>query len=318
MAILPDAASGCEGRPAWLDPVVSGHDSALGDVKTEEGAVARRRLGFWRRFTVVALKPWLVVLSRRSWTGMEHVPQTGGVILVANHISHADPLVLGHYVYDAGRWPQFLSKASLFKVPVVGTVLHHVRQIPVERGSVDAVRALDAAVAAVKSGAAVIFYPEGTTTREPDLWPMRGKTGAARLATLTGAPVIPIVTWGAERIFDPRTAKLRIRPRMPVAVAAGPPIDLSRWAGMPANNTVLHEMTDLIMLRLRDMVAEIRGGTPPPLYVPSVTRKNGSAGSDADDGDGSSGDGGLSGDGDSSGGPSYPPASPTAPVKGKP
>jgi 1-acyl-sn-glycerol-3-phosphate acyltransferase len=261
--------------------------------------VARRRLGFWRRFTVVALKPWLVVLTRRTWTGMEHMPQTGGVILVANHISHADPLIVGHYVYDAGRWPQFLAKASLFKVPVVGRVLNHVRQIPVERGSVDAVRALDAAVAAVKAGAVVIFYPEGTTTREPDLWPMRGKTGAARLATLTGAPVIPLVTWGAQRIFDPRTAKLRIRPRMPIAVASGPPVDLSRWDGMPANNTVLHEMTDVIMLRLRDMVAEIRGGTPPPLYAPSA-RKNGTAGSEADDG------------------PSYPPASPTAPVKGKP
>jgi 1-acyl-sn-glycerol-3-phosphate acyltransferase len=254
--------------------------------------VARRRLGFWRRFTVAAVKPWLVLLSRRTWTGMEHVPQTGGAILVANHISHADPLVVAHYVYDAGRWPQFLIKMSVFKVPVVGWVLRQVGQIPVERGSVDAVKALDAAVAAVKAGAVVIFYPEGTTTREPDLWPMRGKTGAARLATLTGAPVIPLVTWGAERIFDPRTAKLRIRPKMPVAVAAGPPIDLSQWAGMPANNAVLHEMTDLIMLRLRDMLVGIRGGTAPPLYAPSAVRKDG--GADAG------------------------PAAATAPVKGKP
>ncbi len=51
----------------------------------------------------------------------------------------------------------------------------------------------------------MIIYPEGTTTREPDLWPMKGKTGAARLALATGAPVIPVAMWGPERIFDPRT-----------------------------------------------------------------------------------------------------------------
>jgi 1-acyl-sn-glycerol-3-phosphate acyltransferase len=231
--------------------------------------VARRRLGFWRRFVVVTVKPLLTVLTRRDWSGMEHVPDTGGAILVANHMSHADPLIVAHYVYDAGRWPQFLAKASLFRVPVLGWMLVRVRQIPVHRGTVDAVRALEDAIKAVKSGAAVIIYPEGTTTKEPDLWPMRGKTGVARLALLTGAPVIPIAMWGPERIFDPRTKKLRLRPRTPVTVTARPPIDLSKWEGAAPSSATLHEMTDAIMLQLRDMLAEIRGGTPPPLWSPS-------------------------------------------------
>jgi 1-acyl-sn-glycerol-3-phosphate acyltransferase len=239
------------------------------------GAVARRKLGFWRRFVVVTVKPVLTVLTRRSWSGMEHVPPTGGVILVASHISHADPLVYAHFVYDSGRWPQFLAKQSVFQVPVIGSVLRQVRQIPVQRGSVDAVKALEAAITAVRSGDGVIFYPEGTTTKEPDLWPMRGKTGAARLALLTGAPVVPMVTWGPEGIFDPRTKRLRIRPRMPVSVVAGPPIDLSAWAGAAPTRTVLHEMTDAIMLRLRDMVAELRGAEAPPIFDPSGRRPAG-------------------------------------------
>lgn len=235
--------------------------------------MSKRRLGFWRRFAVAVVKPPLLVLTRRTWSGMEHIPASGGAILVANHVSHADPLVGAHFVYDAGRWPQFLGKASLFEIPVLGWLLRKVRQIPVYRGTVDAAKALEAAVEAVKAGDAVIIYPEGTTTREPDLWPMRGKTGVARLVQETGAPVVPIVMWGPERIFDPRTHKLRLRLRTPVTVVAGPPLDLSGWAGAAPTTAVLHQMTDDIMLHLRDMLAEIRAGTPPELWTPAAARR---------------------------------------------
>lgn len=236
--------------------------------------MARRRLGFWRRLCVVIVKPVLTVWTRRTWSGMEHIPATGGAILVPNHSSHADPLVCAHYVYDAGRWPRFLGKASVFRVPVVGSILHQVGQIPVERGSVDAAKSLDALIEAISAGHAVIIYPEGTTTREPDLWPMRGKTGVARLALATGAPVIPIAIWGAQQMFDPRTKKFSLRPRRPITVTAGPPVDLSRWMGTEPTKTILSEMTDEIMLRLRDLLATIRGGTPPPLWSPSATNAN--------------------------------------------
>src|SRR3954465_461526 len=126
--------------------------------------MARRRIGFWRRFAVMVLKPPLTVMTDRHWAGTEHVPGTGGAILVSNHMSHADPVIVGHYVYDAGRWPQFLAKSSLFHVPVVGALLSAVRQIPVYRGTADAVKALEAAITAVNGGDAVIIYPEGTTT----------------------------------------------------------------------------------------------------------------------------------------------------------
>ena len=121
----------------------------------------------------------------------------------------------------------------------------------------------------VRAGESIIIYPEGTTSKEPNLWPMRGKTGAARLALATGAPVVPVANWGAERVFDPRTGKLRPGLRTPVSVTAGKPIDLSRWAGAAPNRAVLDEMTEAIMLAIRDLLTEIREGDPPPLYEPA-------------------------------------------------
>ena len=236
--------------------------------------MAQRRLGFWRRVAVALVIPLMTFWTRHTWSGQDKLPPTGGVILVPNHVSHFDPLVVAHYIYRSGRWPRFLGKASLWKVPVIGFLLRKTRQIPVERGSVEAVKSLDVLVDAINQGGVVIIYPEGTTTREPDLWPMRGKTGAARLALVTGAPVVPIANWGAEQIFDPRTSKLKFRPRRPVSVTAGKAIDLSRWAGEAPSRGVLEQMTDAIMLGIRDLLTEIRPGDPPPLYDPQPRRRN--------------------------------------------
>ena len=226
--------------------------------------MARRRIGFWQRCAWAVVKPPLLVLTRRDWRGAANLPSEGGVIVVANHVSHADPFVVAHFVYDAGRWPRFLGKQSVFDVPVIGWLLHQVGQIPVQRGTTDAARALDAAVATIRAGHAVVIYPEGTTTKHPDLWPMSGKTGAARLWLATGAPVVPVVSWGPQVIFDPRTARLRLRPRTPVTVVAGAPIDLSAYAGAEVTPASVHAITGAVMRRLTAMLAEIRGAPPPP------------------------------------------------------
>ncbi|MET0419412.1 MAG: lysophospholipid acyltransferase family protein [Actinoplanes sp.] len=225
--------------------------------------MAKRKLGFWRRFAAVLVLPVMHTWTKHTWIGMENLPHTGGVIIVPNHVSHFDPLVVAHFIYGTRRWPRFLGKASIWRIPLLGPFLNKVQQIPVERGSVEAVKSLDALVDAINQDGVVVVYPEGTTTRSPDLWPMRGKTGAARLALATGAPVIPVVNWGAERIFDPRTNKLRLRPRTPVFVTAGPPIDLSRWAGAAPTKAVLDQMTETIMQELSRLLGEVRGEKPP-------------------------------------------------------
>jgi 1-acyl-sn-glycerol-3-phosphate acyltransferase len=228
-----------------------------------EGAVARHRLGFWRRLVVMIIKPILIVWTKRDWSGIANIPAEGGAILAVNHMSEFDPLVVAHFVYDAGRWPQILAKSSLFENPVLGYLLRAVRQIPVYRGTADAAKSLVAAVAAVRAGDAVVIYPEGTTPKSGDLWPRRGKTGVARLFLQTGAPVVPIVTWGAQQVFDPRTRKFRVRLGTPVTVVAGPALDLSKWADAQPSPANLYAITDEIMTALRDMLAGIRGEPAP-------------------------------------------------------
>jgi 1-acyl-sn-glycerol-3-phosphate acyltransferase len=228
--------------------------------------MARRRLGFWRRLAVLLLLPAMTVWTKRTWRGMENLPDTGGFIITPNHMSQFDPLLVAHYVYSSGRWPRFLAKASIWKVPFVGFMLRKTLQIPVERGSVEAVKSLDTLIEALHQGGVVVIYPEGTTTREPDLWPMRGKTGAARLALVTGAPVVPMATWGAQQVHDVRTQKISLGRRVPVSVAVGKPVDLSRWQGQAPSRAALEQMTEAIQLATRDLLAELRDETPPPIY----------------------------------------------------
>ena len=227
--------------------------------------MARRRIGFWYRLAAIICKPLLVLFFKREWRGMENIPEHGGFITVVNHNSYLDPLSYGHFQYNTGRVPRFLAKAGLFDIPIVGTVLRGTGQIPVYRETADAADAFRAAVKAVKAGECVAVYPEGTLTRDPDLWPMSGKTGAARLALLTGAPVIPVAQWGANHAMPPYAKKKRLRlfPRKTLKVLAGPPVDLSAYLGKEPTAEVLREATDVIMDAVTALLAELRQETPP-------------------------------------------------------
>ncbi|MBP2405387.1 1-acyl-sn-glycerol-3-phosphate acyltransferase [Streptomyces syringium] len=196
---------------------------------------------------------------------MEHIPADGGFITAVNHNSYLDPLSYAHFQYNTGRVPRFLAKAALFRTTFVGTLLHGTGQIPVYRETTDAATAFRAAVDAINKGECVAFYPEGTLTRDPDMWPMEGKTGAARVALLTKAPVIPVAQWGANEAMPPyaKEKKLRLFPRKTLRVAAGPPVDLSAYYGKEPTAEVLREATEKIMAAITELLAELRGEPAP-------------------------------------------------------
>jgi 1-acyl-sn-glycerol-3-phosphate acyltransferase len=203
-------------------------------------------------------------LTKRDWRYQDKVPQIGGVIFVANHISNADPLAVGQFLAFSGRWPRFLAKESLFEIPVVGRLIAACGQIPVQRESAQSKDALIVAAQAIEEGRALVIYPEGTITRDPDLWPMRGKTGAARLAFTTGSPVLPIGQWGAQELMPGLEPGFpRLFPRKTLRVAAGEPVSLNDLLQKPVTAASLDEATTRIMDAISALVAELREATPP-------------------------------------------------------
>lgn len=208
-------------------------------------------------------RPLMNVLMAKTWKGFENLPESG-FIACPNHVTELDPVVVGHAFYNHGRMPRYLAKESLFAVPLVGSALRASRQVPVTRSSSAANGSLAVAREVLAAGDVIIIYPEGTLTRDPGEWPMRGRTGAARLALQTGAPVVPIAHWGAQQVLPRYGKSLKIFPRKRVRVLVGDPVDLSDLRDKPLTRTVLDEATNRIMDALTEQVATLRGETPPP------------------------------------------------------
>ena len=216
-------------------------------------------------FCIRVLRRPMLMLTRRDWRGTENLPSSGGCVVAVNHISEFDPLTSAHFVYDNGRLPRFLGKSEVFKVPIMGRILLSAGQIPVYRQSTDAAKAFSAAVEAVEAGRCVVVYPEGTITRDPGLWPMKGKTGAVRIALTTGCPLIPVAQWGAQKVLAPYTFRLRLFPRKLIQVRAGAPVDLSDLAALPLTPEVLATAADRTLHAITSLLEEIRHETAPKL-----------------------------------------------------
>lgn len=222
----------------------------------------QEKRGWAFNLAVPIIKPLLLATTIRDWRHGERIPATGGCVLAMNHISHIDPLTAAHIVYDHGRLPRYLAKAGLFHGRFMRFFMTGAGQIPVEREGKGAA-AYAAAVAAVERGECVVVYPEGTITRDPDMWPMTGRSGAARIGLETGCPVLPVGQWGAHELLPPYSKRPHLLPRTRVTMSVGEPVDLEDLRAQPRTTAVVNEATDRILAAITAQVEEIRGGRAP-------------------------------------------------------
>lgn len=214
--------------------------------------------------------------AKEVWDDAETLPRSGGVLVVSNHVSYADVLVVGRYLIWSGRWPRYLGKAELWRVPVVGWLARRCRQIPVQRGTDRAKDALVPARQALEAGECVAIFPEGGRTHDPDLWPQRGRTGAARLALQTGVPVVPVVQWGDHELMPGRRLTFpRLWPKHTIRVVSGEPVDLKDLLGRPLDADLLRQATDRIMDAITHLEEQLRGEHRPTdgVWDPQVGRR---------------------------------------------
>ncbi|WP_330446899.1 1-acyl-sn-glycerol-3-phosphate acyltransferase [Kocuria rhizophila] len=231
-------------------------------------------------------------LATPRWRGTENVPASGGFVVVANHLTEIDPITVAYPVYKAGVMPRFLAKESLFRGPVLGALLRRIGQVPVYRGTSRAKDSLTAAFEELRSGGAIIVYPEGTITRDPRMWPMRGRTGAARLALQAGVPVVPVAHWGDQEILyrDPQGKRtVDLFPPKRVHGIIGAPLDAEdlvpgglRHPGHPSSEE-LALATSAIMDAVAGLLGELRGEPAPRELMDPRGRRaaSSSAGEDA-------------------------------------
>lgn len=217
-----------------------------------------RRLNLVWRVAIAFVRPIVFLTTKRDWRNGDRIPASGGVIVALNHVSHIDPVMSGHLAYEWGRMPYYLAKASLFKNKRFGKFLREGGQIPVDRAAGAA--AFDEAVSVVKGGGLLVVYVEGSITKDPHGWPMVPKTGVARIALATGAPVLPVGQWGAQDLLPAYASKPKLFPRKTMHMNVGEPLSL---AGIANDEAGINQATDLIMNEIVSLVEDLRGEKAP-------------------------------------------------------
>lgn len=181
----------------------------------------------FRALEITAKAIVAAVGSPISYQGLENIPRSGGAVVTLNHTSYVDFLPAALALYQRGRRMRFLIKAEMQQVKVVDFLIRHTKTIPVDRG--DGADAYAVAVQRLREGEMVGVYPEATISRSFEL--KEFKTGAARMALEAQVPVVPVIVWGAHRIWTKDHPRNLGRNKIPITVAAGaplPPADLAQ------------------------------------------------------------------------------------------
>jgi len=219
---------------------------------------------FWPLAAIVV--PAVGYLAKIEIRNKEKLPAHGAFVLAPNHYSEFDPLIVAAAVWRLGRAPRFMAKESLFRVPVLGWLMRKTGMVPVARATSTAAakQTIEQSRALVQNERGVIVYPEGTLTRDPDLWPMRGKSGAVRLALAGDIPLIPVAQWGTQQIMGRYQKGLSLwPPRKRVQVLIGDPVDISDLTGRAGEQTALNEATNRLMNAITALLEELRDEKAP-------------------------------------------------------
>ena len=209
--------------------------------------------GWWTFWKVVLGALWRLPFRLRI-VGSERIPRSGGAIMAANHLSGLDGVLFALATAErTRRMTRFLVAAEFFRWPVIGWALRRFRHIPLRRGERDT-PALVEALDAIGGGALAGIFPEGRVNPDPRSM-QRGKSGVARLALSSGAPVVPAGIWGTQTRWPKSGFTLRRPLRTTHVVAYGEPIPP---AGDPASAADVQAFTDLVMAGIAKQVEEAR------------------------------------------------------------
>lgn len=233
---------------------------------SDSGAGAGSEKGRPSFFWILAalILPVMNLAARYEVIDAHKFPRQGSFVLAPNHYSEIDPVVMGVVSWKLGRLPRFLAKASVFDIPVAGWLLRKSGQIPVQRGgSVRGSEPVKAAQRLVQAGQMVVVYPEGSLTRDPELWPMRGKAGAVRIALEQNIPIIPAAHWGTQHLMARYSNKLSLFPRKHIRIKIGDPVDLSRFRGRSLDTATLNEATAVVMDAITRLLEDLRAEQAP-------------------------------------------------------
>jgi 1-acyl-sn-glycerol-3-phosphate acyltransferase len=160
-----------------------------------------------------------VLGQRFQLTGTEHVPRTGGVLLVYNHIGYVDFVYGGFAARPAGRLVRFMAKREIFDHKLTGPLMRSLHHIEVDRG--EGIASFHTAVEYLRAGEAVGIFPEATISRAMEL--KEFKTGAVRIAAEAGVPIVPVIMWGTQRMMTKDHPKDFSRGKT-IAITVGEPM----------------------------------------------------------------------------------------------
>ena len=201
------------------------------------------------------MRPELLPNAKLELHGLDHIPPTGGAIVVSNHRSYFDPSVMMTVMARAGRNARFLGKKEVFDAPIIGPLMQASGGIRVDRAS-GSTGPLDAAIDAINGGDLVVLLPQGTIPRGPAFFDpvLKGRWGASRLAAVTKAPVIPVGIWGTEKVWprSSRLPRLNFVDRPEISATVGPAVGLAYRSHDTDTKTIMQAITELLPAAARE------------------------------------------------------------------